>query len=59
MRRRGWLWIWRRNVKSPVLQLLLAGCISVDRNWSFSEQHLDLESGSFGAIRCMTSELRK
>lgn len=59
MRRRGGLWIWRRNVSRPVLQLLLVGCISVDRSWSFSEQHLDLESGSFRAILCMTSELRK
>lgn len=39
-----------------MLQLLLADCISVGRGWSTSEKHLDLESGSFGASLCMTSD---
>lgn len=41
------------------LSCAAADCVSIGRSWSFSEQHLDLGFGSFPAILCMTSELRK
>lgn len=53
------LWIWRRNVSWPVMQLLLADCGCLGRSWSVSEQHLHLGCGCFPAILCMASELRK